>query len=134
MQYSKIENCALICLCSMSRQSQYFECKYCYKLNFHRKFGETKNQVLNDAPINVKPARGVGGGAQGGLLIDRFGPLVGHLNFLAVLGIGISEFLFVPVTTNHFLGWEIQLQTDRQTDMFLFGVLYKESTLTTISK
>ena len=25
-------------------------------------------------------------------------------------------------------------QTDRQTDMFLFGVLYKESTLTTISK
>ena len=26
------------------------------------------------------------------------------------------------------------LLTDRQTDMFLFGVLYKESTLTTISK
>ena len=28
-------------------------------------------------------------------MIDRFGPGVGHLNFLAVPGIGISEFLFV---------------------------------------
>ena len=33
-----------------------------------------------------------------------------------------------------FLGMEGRggRQTDRQTDMFLFGVLYKESTLTTI--
>ena len=39
---------------------------------------------------------------------DRsFWPGIGHLNFLAVPGVGISEFLFVPVTTNHFSGWEI---------------------------
>ena len=25
--------------------------------------------------------------------------------YLAVPGVGISEFLFVPVTTNHFSGW-----------------------------
>ena len=50
-----------------------------------------------------------GGGALGGILIDRFGPGVGHLNSLAVPGVGIFEFLFVPVTTNHFPGWEIQL-------------------------
>ena len=31
------------------------------------------------------------------------------------------------------IGWGCAArQTDRQTDMFLFGVLYKESTLTTI--
>ena len=52
-------------------------------------------------------AGGGGGGARGGILIDRFGPGLGHLNFLAVPGVGISEFLFMPVTTNHFLGWEI---------------------------
>ena len=40
---------------------------------------------------------------------DRFGPGVGHLNYLALLGVGIFEFLFVPVTTNHFLGGEFQL-------------------------
>ena len=28
----------------------------------------------------------------------------------------------------------MMMMTDRQTDMFLFGVLYKESALTTISK
>ena len=49
------------------------------------------------------------GRAQGGILIDRVGPGVGHLNFPAVPGVGISEFLFVLVTTIHFLGWEIQL-------------------------
>ena len=42
-------------------------------------------------------------------MIDRFGPRVGHLNHLAVPGVGIFEVLFVPVTTNHFPGWEIQL-------------------------
>ena len=33
-------------------------------------------------------------------------PGVGHLNYLAVPGVGIFEFLFVPVTTNHFPGGE----------------------------
>ena len=37
-------------------------------------------------------------------MIDRFGPGVGHSNYLAVPGVGIFEFLFVPVTTNHFPG------------------------------
>ena len=41
--------------------------------------------------------------------MDRFGPGVGHLNYLAIPGVGIFEFLFVPVTTNHFPGWGIQL-------------------------
>ena len=59
----------------------------------------------SNAPINVKPAEGRRG--IGRDFDDRFGPGVGHLNFLAVPGVGISEFLFVPVTTNHFLGWEI---------------------------
>ena len=49
------------------------------------------------------------GGAQGGILINCFGPGVGHLNYLAVPGVGIFEFLFVPVTTNHFTGGEFQL-------------------------
>ena len=53
-----------------------------------------------------------GGGAQGGDLIDRFGPGVGHLNHLAVLGVGIFEVLFVPVTTNHFPGWGISVIFD----------------------
>ena len=47
--------------------------------------------------------------SQGAILIDRFGPGVGHLNYLAVLGIGIFELLFVPVTTNYFPGGEFQL-------------------------
>ena len=34
---------------------------------------------------------------------------VGHLNYLAVPGVGIFELLFVPVTTNHFLGWGISI-------------------------
>ena len=29
--------------------------------------------------------------------MDRFGLGLGHLNYLAVLGVGIFEFLFVPV-------------------------------------
>ena len=62
---------------------------------------------------------GGGGGAQGGILIDLFGPGVRHLNFLAVLGVGISEFLFVRVTTNYFSGREIQLYL---TSQFCLGV------------
>ena len=41
-------------------------------------------------------------------MIDRFGPGVGHLNYLAVPGVGIFEFL----TTNHFLGWGISVIFD----------------------
>ena len=47
----------------------------------------------------------MGGGEDGTWgrdFIDGFGPGVGHLNYLAVPGVGIFEFLFVPVTTNHF--------------------------------
>ena len=36
-------------------------------------------------------------------------PGVGHLNYLAVPGVGIFEFLFVLMTTNHFPGGEFQL-------------------------
>ena len=36
--------------------------------------------------------------------MDRFGPGVGHLNYLAIPGVGIFEFLSVPVITNHFPG------------------------------
>ena len=42
-------------------------------------------------------------------MINRFGPGVGHLNYLAVPGVLIFEFLFVPVTSNHFLGWGISV-------------------------
>ena len=54
---------------------------------------------------------GEAGGGGGGWhkapdLIDHFGPWVGHLNYLAV---GMFEFLFVPVTTNHFLGCGISV-------------------------
>ena len=45
-------------------------------------------------------------------MIDRFGLGVGHLNYLAVPGVGIFEFLFVSVTTNHFLGWRISVIFD----------------------
>ena len=34
------------------------------------------------------------------------------MNYLAVPGVGIFEFLFVPVTTNHFLGWGISVIFD----------------------
>ena len=44
----------------------------------------------------------------GGNLIDRFGPGVGLLNYLAVPGVGIFEFL----TKNHFLGWGISVIFD----------------------
>ena len=72
---------------------------------------------LANAPINNKPAeeRGGGGrkgGAYGRDLINRFGPGVGHLNYLAVLGVGIFEFFVVPVTTNHFPGWGISVIFD----------------------
>ena len=36
-----------------------------------------------------------------------YDPRVGHLNYLAVSGVGIFEFLFMPVTTNRSLGWGI---------------------------
>ena len=42
-------------------------------------------------------------------MIDRFGPGVGHLNYLAVPEVGIFEFLFMPVTTNHLPGWGISV-------------------------
>ena len=42
-------------------------------------------------------------------MIDCFGPGIEHLNYLAVTGVGIFEFLFVPVTTNHFPGWGISV-------------------------
>ena len=54
----------------------------------------------------------MGGGAQGGDLIDHFGPGVEHLNYVAVPGVGIFEFLFVPETPNHFLGWGISVILD----------------------
>ena len=42
-------------------------------------------------------------------MIDRYGPGVGLLNYLAVPGVGrIFEFL----TTNHFLGWGISVIFD----------------------
>ena len=41
-------------------------------------------------------------------MIDRFGPGVEHLNYLAVPGEGIFEFL----TTNHFLEWGISVIFD----------------------
>ena len=51
-----------------------------------------------------------GGGAYIGWDFDRLlGRGVGHLKYLAVLGVGIFEFLFVPETTNHFLGWGISV-------------------------
>ena len=62
---------------------------------------------MHYAPINVKPAGG-GGIRLGFDLINRFGPGVGHLNYLAVLVVGIFEFL----TTNHFLGWGISVIFD----------------------
>ena len=52
-------------------------------------------------------------------MIDRFGPGVRHLNYLAVPGVGILEFLFVPVTTNHSPGWGISVIFDLT---FLSGV------------
>ena len=42
-------------------------------------------------------------------MIDRFDPGIAHLNYLAVPGVGIFEFLFVPVTTNQLPGWEISV-------------------------
>ena len=39
-------------------------------------------------------------------------PGVGHVNYLAVPGGGIFEFLFVLMTTNHFLAWEISVIFD----------------------
>ena len=66
-----------------------------------------------NVPINAKPTGG-GEGERRGIgrdLIDRFGPAVGHLNYLAGPGVGIFEF-FVLVTTNHFLGWGISVTFD----------------------
>ena len=65
---------------------------------------------LTKIQINNAPFNGGGGGVfalLGRDLINRFGPGVGHLNYFAVPGVGIFEFLFEPMTTNHFQGWEI---------------------------
>ena len=55
-----------------------------------------------------------GGGSRtlGRYLIDRFGPGVGHLNYLAVPEVGVFEVLFMPVTTNHLPGWGIPVIFD----------------------
>ena len=48
-----------------------------------------------------------GGGGRRGIGQDfdlSLRPGIGHLNFLAVPGVGTSEFLFVPVATNYFSG------------------------------
>ena len=45
-------------------------------------------------------------------MIDRFGSRVGHLYYLAFPGVGIFEFLSVPVTTNHFPGWGVSVILD----------------------
>ena len=45
-------------------------------------------------------------------MIDRFGLGVGHLNYLAVPGVGIFEVLFVPVTTKSFPGRGISVIFD----------------------
>ena len=62
-----------------------------------------------------------GGGGQGiGQWFDQLlWPGVGHLNYLAVPGVGIFEVLFVPMTTNHFSGWEISVIFDLK---FLPGI------------
>ena len=63
-------------------------------------------QAKHYAPINVKP--GGEGGYRGDF--DRsLWPRVGHSNNFAVPGVGIFEFLFVPMTTNHFPGWGISV-------------------------
>ena len=57
--------------------------------------------------------KGGGGGGGIGQGFDRsLWPGVGHLNYLTVPGVGIFEFLFVPVTTNHFTGWGISVIFD----------------------
>ena len=45
-------------------------------------------------------------------MIDYFGPGVGNLNYLTVPGVGIFEFLFVPMTNNHFPGRGISVIFD----------------------
>ena len=45
-------------------------------------------------------------------MIDRFGRGVGHLNYLAVPGVGIYEVLFMPMITTHFPGWEVSVIFD----------------------
>ena len=53
--------------------------------------------------------RGIGQGFDRSLWL---GPGVGHLNYLAVPGVGIFELMFVPMTTNHFPGWGISVIFD----------------------
>ena len=52
--------------------------------------------------------RGGGGGGEGA---GHFESGVGHLNYLAVPGVGIFQF-FVHMTTNHFPGWGISIIFD----------------------
>ena len=62
-----------------------------------------------------------GGGAAGHRGGIWLWPGVGNLNYHAVPGVGIFEFLFVPVTTNHFPGWGISVTL---TSHFCLGVGY----------
>ena len=59
------------------------------------------------------------GGAYGGILIDRFGPGVGRLNYLAVPGVGIFEFFSCPRPPIISQGGEFELYL---TSHFCLGV------------
>ena len=60
-------------------------------------------KILPDVRIVLNPSE------LGRDLKNRFGLGVGHLNYIAAPGVGIFEFLFVPMTTNHFPGWGISV-------------------------
>ena len=82
--------------------------QYIKLLTWLRDLGEYNKRIISRMHLSMSSRRGRGR-AYGGILIDRFGPGVGHLNYLAVPGVGIFEFLFLPVTTNHFPGWGISV-------------------------
>ena len=70
---------------------------------------------LYNAPINVKPAAGWGGGGRRGIGEDFDGylwPKGRAFGLSCCPGVGKFEFLFVPVTTNHFTGWGIPVIFD----------------------
>ena len=69
-----------------------------------------KNTYMQLCSYQCQAGKGVGGRRGIGQDSDRsLWPGVGHLNYLAVPGVGIFEFLFVPVTTNHFPDGEFKL-------------------------